>query len=122
MSSQLLVRSMTAESDGVLSVELVDAHGHELPSWEPGAHLDVQLTAGLSRQYSLSGDPHDRVRYRDRGAEGAGGARRDRRTCTTCCARVSWSATPARATTSGSSRRRRTCSSPGASASRRSCR
>ena len=64
MSSQLLVRSMTAESDGVLSIELVDAQGHELPSWEPGAHLDVQLTAGLSRQYSLSGDPHDRLRYR----------------------------------------------------------
>ena len=64
MTSQLLVRSMTAESDGVLSIELVDPQGHELPSWEPGAHLDVQLTAGLSRQYSLSGDPHDRRRYR----------------------------------------------------------
>ena len=64
MSSQLLVRSMTVESEGVLSIELVDPQGRELPSWEPGAHLDVQLTAGMSRQYSLCGDPHDRLRYR----------------------------------------------------------
>jgi len=64
MTSQLLVRSMTVESDGVLSIELVDLEGRELPPWEPGAHLDVQLAAGLSRQYSLSGDPHDRQRYR----------------------------------------------------------
>src|SRR5688500_3147464 len=64
MTSQLLVRSMTAEAEGVLSLELVDPAGHELPPWEPGAHLDVQLAAGLSRQYSLSGDPHDRLRYR----------------------------------------------------------
>jgi ferredoxin-NADP reductase len=64
MTSQLLVRTMTAESDGVLSIELVDPEGDELPPWEPGAHVDVQLAAGLSRQYSLSGDPHDRRRYR----------------------------------------------------------
>src|SRR5918992_1205868 len=64
MTSQLLVRSMTVAADSVLSIELVDPGGRELPSWEPGAHLDVQLAAGLSRQYSLSGDPHDRFRYR----------------------------------------------------------
>jgi ferredoxin-NADP reductase len=64
MSSQLLVRSMTVESEGVLSIELVDPQRRELPSWEPGAHLDVQLNAGMSRQYSLCGDPHDRLRYR----------------------------------------------------------
>jgi ferredoxin-NADP reductase len=64
MSDRLLVRSMTLESDGVISVELVDPSGRELPPWEPGAHLDVHLTDGLSRQYSSSGDPHDRFRYR----------------------------------------------------------
>ena len=64
MTSQLLVRSMTVESEGVLSIELVDPNGHELPAWEPGAHLDVKLTEALSRQYSLSGDPSDRSRYR----------------------------------------------------------
>jgi ferredoxin-NADP reductase len=64
MTSQLLVRSMTVESDGVLSLELVDPDGHELPAWEPGAHLDLKLAEGMSRQYSLSGDPADRRRYR----------------------------------------------------------
>jgi ferredoxin-NADP reductase len=42
-----------------------------------GAHLDVHLTEGLSRQYSLSGDPHDRSRYRLgvlREAAGRGGS------------------------------------------------
>src|SRR5688500_20397025 len=77
MSGCLLVRSMTLESDGVLSVELVDPSGRELPAWEPGAHLDVHLAEGLSRQYSLSGDPHDRLRYRLgvlREAAGRGGS------------------------------------------------
>jgi ferredoxin-NADP reductase len=60
----LLVRSMTHESAGVLSLELVDPEGRDLPSWEPGSHLDLVLPGGLSRQYSLSGDPHDRRRYR----------------------------------------------------------
>ena len=60
---ELLVRSMTVESDGVLSVELVSPSGASLPTWEPGAHLDVQL-GELSRQYSLSGSPGDRARYR----------------------------------------------------------
>lgn len=60
----LLVRSMTHESAGVLSLELVDPDGRDLPSWEPGSHLDLRLPSGLSRQYSLSGDPRDRRRYR----------------------------------------------------------
>lgn len=64
MAEQLLVRSLTLESDGVLSVELVDPEGDELPPWEAGAHLDLRLADGLSRQYSLCGDPRDRHRYR----------------------------------------------------------
>ena len=102
MTSKLLVRSMTVEADGVLSIELVDPDGRELPAWEPGAHLDLKLTDQLSRQYSLSGDPGDRHRYRI-------GVLRE-------------VAGPARETTSGSSRPDGTSSSPAASASRRSCR
>lgn len=60
----LLVRSLTYESTGVLSVQLADPDGAELPAWEPGAHLDLSLPGGLSRQYSLSGDPADRSTYR----------------------------------------------------------
>jgi ferredoxin-NADP reductase len=60
----LLVRSMTVEAVGVLSVEMVDPDGRDLPAWEPGSHLDLHLPGGLCRQYSLSGDPLDRSRYR----------------------------------------------------------
>lgn len=60
---QLLVRSMTLEAEGVLSLELVPTAGEALPVWEPGAHLDIGL-GPVSRQYSLCGDPGDRGRYR----------------------------------------------------------
>jgi len=62
--TELLVHRMTVESDSVLSVELVDPGGAELPTWEPGAHVDLELVAGLVRQYSLCGDPARRDRYR----------------------------------------------------------
>ncbi|MBJ7357393.1 PDR/VanB family oxidoreductase [Nocardioides sp.] len=58
-----MIRSMTVEADGVMSLELVSAAGDVLPAWEPGAHLDVVLGT-VSRQYSLCGDPADRARYR----------------------------------------------------------
>ncbi len=60
---ELMIRSMTVEADGVMSLELVSAAGDVLPAWEPGAHLDVVLGT-VSRQYSLCGDPADRARYR----------------------------------------------------------
>lgn len=45
-------------ADGVIGLELhaVDA---ALPSWEPGAHLDLHAGNGEVRQYSLCGDPGD---------------------------------------------------------------
>jgi ferredoxin-NADP reductase len=60
---QLVVRQKAREADGVLSLLLEDVKGRDLPEWEPGAHLDVCLP-GLTRQYSLCGDPGDRRRYR----------------------------------------------------------
>lgn len=63
MEAQLLVRRMTWEAEGVLSLELVHPNGQELPTWEPGAHIDVH-TGGQVRQYSLCGDPQDRRSYR----------------------------------------------------------
>ncbi|WP_327654954.1 PDR/VanB family oxidoreductase [Streptomyces sp. NBC_00483] len=62
----LLVRRMTWEADGVLSVELTrpaDQLGKPLPAWAPGAHLDVHV-GGQIRQYSLCGDPSDCGTYR----------------------------------------------------------
>jgi ferredoxin-NADP reductase len=74
--SELMVRSMTVEADGVLGVVLVSPDGAELPTWEAGAHVDLML-GGLVRQYSLAGDPHDRHSYRLgvlREAAGRGGS------------------------------------------------
>ncbi|MEU9791357.1 PDR/VanB family oxidoreductase [Streptomyces sparsogenes] len=59
----LLVRRMTWEAEGVLSVELVRPGGKPLPAWTPGAHLDLHV-GGHIRQYSLCGDPDDPTTYR----------------------------------------------------------
>ncbi|MFI6937789.1 PDR/VanB family oxidoreductase [Streptomyces sp. NPDC050418] len=60
---ELLVRRMTWEADGVLSVELAHPDGKPLAPWTPGSHLDLHV-GGQIRQYSLCGDPADATRYR----------------------------------------------------------
>lgn len=60
---ELLVRRMTWEADGVLSVELTHPDGKPLPAWAPGAHIDVHV-GGQVRQYSLCGDPAATCTYR----------------------------------------------------------
>ena len=59
----LLVRRLTWEAEGVLSVELVHPDGKPLPAWRPGAHLDLHL-GGHLRQYSLCSDAQDPSYYR----------------------------------------------------------
>lgn len=51
----LTVRVAAKETlaDGVVGLTL--AGSRELPSWEPGAHIDLHLPGGLVRQYSLCG-------------------------------------------------------------------
>jgi cytochrome P450/ferredoxin-NADP reductase len=48
----------------IISLELQSADGSVLPDYEAGAHIDVQIKSGLIRQYSLTGDPADRTKYR----------------------------------------------------------
>ena len=57
---KLLVASRETVADGVVRLRL---EGHDLPRWEPGAHLDLVLPSGLVRQYSLCGDPEDTSSY-----------------------------------------------------------
>ncbi|NYD37396.1 PDR/VanB family oxidoreductase [Actinomycetospora corticicola] len=59
----LEVVGLRREADGVLSVELRDRADRLLPSWGPGAHVDL-VVGGHVRQYSLCGDPAERRRYR----------------------------------------------------------
>jgi ferredoxin-NADP reductase len=61
----------------VVALTLADAQGGLLPSWKPGAHIDVRLPSGRRRQYSLCGPPGRRTDYRiavRRIADGGGGS------------------------------------------------
>jgi ferredoxin-NADP reductase len=46
-------------TEGVVVLELAHPENEILPPWEPGAHIDLLLSDGLTRQYSLCGDPRD---------------------------------------------------------------
>ncbi|MGV9881091.1 PDR/VanB family oxidoreductase [Streptomyces sp. NPDC003006] len=46
-------------AEGVARLTLTHPSGGRLPSWSPGAHIDLTLGPGLVRQYSLCGDPGD---------------------------------------------------------------
>ena len=48
----LRIRQLRWEAEGVISVQLEDPSGAELPAWAPGAHIDLHLPGGATRQYS----------------------------------------------------------------------
>lgn len=54
---ELMVRGLVLEADSVLTVDLVDPSGAGLPDWAPGAHVDLVVSDGSVRQYSLCGVP-----------------------------------------------------------------
>lgn len=75
---RLTVEDVRDEAEQVRSLTLAAQNGATLPSWQPGAHLDVVLPSGKLRQYSLCGDWRDPLRYRiavRRIAGGSGGSR-----------------------------------------------
>ena len=75
---RMLIHERRDEADDVVSLTLGRADGGELPRWSPGAHVDVALADGLTRQYSLCSDPDDRLRWRIgvlREPDGRGGSR-----------------------------------------------
>jgi len=78
----LRVAAIRDEADGIRSFDLRDPEGAELPPFEAGAHLEVEVELpngwAATRHYSLLGDPRDRRRYRIAvllEAEGRGGSR-----------------------------------------------
>lgn len=60
----VLVTGKRAEADGVVSLRLERPDGARLPDWAPGAHIDLLLPTGVTRQYSLCGDRWDANSYR----------------------------------------------------------
>lgn len=61
---QLTVADRSVVADSVARFELRGVDGVDLPEWLPGAHIDVTVGGGLTRQYSLCGDPRDRSTWR----------------------------------------------------------
>jgi ferredoxin-NADP reductase len=60
---QVTVSNRLPLARGVLGLELVPADGMALPPWEAGAHIDLVLSDGMVRQYSLCGDPANQDAY-----------------------------------------------------------
>ncbi|GAA3019123.1 PDR/VanB family oxidoreductase [Streptosporangium longisporum] len=63
-SLDLRVATKTRVADGVVALTLEHPDGGRLPDWTPGAHVDLVLPGGLTRQYSLCGDRWDPRTYR----------------------------------------------------------
>ncbi|MEV5302483.1 PDR/VanB family oxidoreductase [Amycolatopsis methanolica] len=60
----LEVTAREERAEGVLALTLSRPDGGRLPDWTPGAHIDLVLPNGLTRQYSLCGDRWDAHSYR----------------------------------------------------------
>jgi ferredoxin-NADP reductase len=74
---KLRLRERAEVARDVIQLTLERVGGDDLPAWEPGAHLDMRLPSGLTRQYSLCGDPGDSSTYTVavlREPEGRGGS------------------------------------------------
>lgn len=57
------ITAKTEEAVDIVSFELADTHGGNLPAFSAGAHIDVEVGEGLIRQYSLCNHPTERHRY-----------------------------------------------------------
>ncbi|EJL35868.1 flavodoxin reductase family protein [Caulobacter sp. AP07] len=51
------------EAEDIAVFELADPTGGDLPPFSAGSHIDVEVRAGLVRQYSLCNNPSERSRY-----------------------------------------------------------
>lgn len=60
----LRVAGARRETDRVVVLSLVAADHGPLPAWMPGAHIDLHLPNGTTRQYSLISDPADQDSWR----------------------------------------------------------
>ena len=63
IAEPLVVTRRETLTDEVVLLELRRADGSDLPAWTPGSHIDLVLDDGLTRQYSLCGDPEDRAAW-----------------------------------------------------------
>jgi ferredoxin-NADP reductase len=59
----LVVSSKTTIAEGIIELRLTPRPGELLPTWEPGAHIDLVLPSRRVRSYSLCSDPADLSSY-----------------------------------------------------------
>ena len=59
----VVVSARSAVAQDICSYELRAPNGVELPAFTPGAHVRVDLGAGLNRTYSICSDPQDLSHY-----------------------------------------------------------
>ncbi|MCU1763193.1 PDR/VanB family oxidoreductase [Pseudomonas sp. 14P_8.1_Bac3] len=59
----VIVVKKRQEAEGICSFELRREDGQPLPDFTAGAHIDVQTSADITRQYSLCNSPLERDRY-----------------------------------------------------------
>lgn len=61
---ELTVLDKSVTAAGVVTLTLARPDRGRLPDWAPGAHIDLTLANGTTRQYSLCGDRRDAHTYR----------------------------------------------------------
>lgn len=59
----LQITDLIAEAKGVMVIELRSPSGEALPSFKPGAHIELHLPGDIVRQYSLCNDSRENHRY-----------------------------------------------------------
>jgi ferredoxin-NADP reductase len=77
LTLEVVERQVVARDQNVVALTLAARDRRPLPTWHPGAHLDIHLPSGRIRQYSLCGDPGVHTSYRiavRRIPEGGGGS------------------------------------------------
>lgn len=60
---EVFVKAIVNEALGINSWELRSAAGQDLPPFTAGAHVDLMLSNGLVRSYSICNAQHERDRY-----------------------------------------------------------
>ena len=64
MSMYLEVSDRRRVAEDIVELTLRHRDGRPLPAWSPGAHIDLIVSPGVIRQYSLCGAREDRQHYR----------------------------------------------------------
>jgi ferredoxin-NADP reductase/nitrite reductase/ring-hydroxylating ferredoxin subunit len=63
LTLRAVVKRKWQTATGITAFELAALDGKHLPTFQPGAHIDVHLPNGLSRQYSITNGPGELLSY-----------------------------------------------------------